>query len=193
MQIALPCSGQSMMPLNFHRAMVVTKTLAADTACRRLPCCQPCRWRSSCGRSAAGRPADAAAQVRSLQSFCSMHFSLLQHTLPSCHHYNVCWRHSSDLPSCMHAIRLTASACVQKKQSHIFCSRCCAEPAAPPSAAEDVLSDALLPAGPGSVTSSNSDASGDDTDVFFSDDAPTAAPSTAAPSVISEDQVQIVV
>jgi hypothetical protein len=59
------------------------------------------------------------------------------------------------------------------------------------SAAENGVSEALLPAdsGSGSIVSGGSeDAGGEETDVFFSDDARTNAGSSAPPSVISEDQ-----
>lgn len=61
------------------------------------------------------------------------------------------------------------------------------------SAAENGVSEALLPAdsASGSLSSGGSDdAGGEETDVFFSDEARTAAGSSAAPSVISEDQVR---
>jgi hypothetical protein len=60
------------------------------------------------------------------------------------------------------------------------------------SAAENGVSEALLPAdsASGSLSSGGSDdAAGEETDAFFSDEARTAAGSSAAPSVISEDQV----
>ena len=72
--LCLAASNCSDKYMRDHQDIVFQAQASRDTSdvlltvcmSRRLHCCQPSRWRSSCGRSAAGRPAvaPAAAAVR---------------------------------------------------------------------------------------------------------------------------------